>query len=125
MRRKREEEGAGDVLIKGNSEGLDQIILHNLVREDTAFDTEKMEMTCPRRPVPTVEDQSVVAKAVHSDHGEVGVMMMMMMSVFIHRTAPATQLSGDTARLNPRGRRETRRCCDPVGGRIKEFCRLF
>lgn len=33
--RKREEEGAGDVLIKGNSEGLDQIILHNLVREDT------------------------------------------------------------------------------------------
>lgn len=29
-----------DVLIKGNSEGLSQIILHNLIREDTAFDTE-------------------------------------------------------------------------------------
>lgn len=65
----REKEGAGDVLIKGNSEGLDQIILHNLVREDTAFDTEKMEMTCPQRPIPMVEDQSVVAKAVHSNHG--------------------------------------------------------
>lgn len=65
----REEEGAGDVLIKGNSEGLDQIILHNLVREDTAFDTEKIEMTCPQRPIPMVEDQSVVAKAVHSNHG--------------------------------------------------------
>lgn len=43
-----------DVLIKGNSEGLNQIILHNLVREDTAFDTEKMEMTCPQRPIPLV-----------------------------------------------------------------------
>lgn len=58
----------GDVLIKGNSEGLDQIILHNLVREDTAFDTEKMEMTCPQRPVPMVQDQSVVAKAIHFNH---------------------------------------------------------
>lgn len=58
----------GDVLIKGNSEGLDQIILHNLVREDTAFDTEKMEMTCPQRPIPTVGDQSVVAKAIHFNH---------------------------------------------------------
>lgn len=43
-----------DVLIKGNSEGLNQIILHNLVREDTAFDTEKMETTCPQRRVPLV-----------------------------------------------------------------------
>lgn len=43
-----------DVLIKGNSEGLNQIILHNLVREDTAFDTEKMEMTCPQRHIPMV-----------------------------------------------------------------------
>lgn len=54
----------GDVLIKGNSEGLDQIILHNLVREDTAFDTEKMEMTCPQRPVPVERDLSVVVKAI-------------------------------------------------------------
>lgn len=36
-----------DVLIKGNSEGLDQIILRNLVREDTVFDSEKMKMMCP------------------------------------------------------------------------------
>lgn len=41
-----------DVLIKGNSEGLDQIILHNLVREDTVFDSEKMEMRCPQRAAP-------------------------------------------------------------------------
>ena len=47
--RERESE---DVLIKGNSEGLNQIILHNLVREDTVFDTEKMETTCPQRLVP-------------------------------------------------------------------------
>lgn len=65
----REEERAGDVLIKGNSEGLDQIILHNLVREDTPFDTEKMELTCLQRLIPMVEDQSVVVKAVHSHHG--------------------------------------------------------
>lgn len=59
-----------DVLIKGNSEGLNQIILHNLVREDTAFDTEKMEMTCPQRPIPMVWDESVVAKAIHFNHGD-------------------------------------------------------
>lgn len=59
-----------DVLIKGNSEGLDQIILHNLVSWDTAFDTEKMEMTCPQRPIPTVRDQSVVAKAIHFNRGD-------------------------------------------------------
>lgn len=57
-----------DVLIKGNSEGLNQIILHNLVREDTAFDTEKMEMTCPQRPIPVAGDRSVVAKEIRSDH---------------------------------------------------------
>lgn len=50
VREKRECE-LEDVLIKGNSEGLNQIILHNLVREDTAFDSEKMEMTCPQRPI--------------------------------------------------------------------------
>lgn len=48
-----------DVLIKGNSEGLNQIILHNLVREDTAFDTEKMEMTCPQRHVPMAPSNSL------------------------------------------------------------------
>lgn len=37
-----------NVLIKGNSEGLYQIKLHNVVREDTAFDTEKMKLTCPQ-----------------------------------------------------------------------------
>lgn len=58
----------GDVLIKGNSEGLDQIILHNLVREDTAFDTEKMEMTCPQRAVPVERDPSVVVKAIDFNH---------------------------------------------------------
>lgn len=58
-----------DVLIKGNSEGLNQIILHNLVREDTAFDTEKMEMTCPQRPIPVVWNQSVAARAIHFNRG--------------------------------------------------------
>lgn len=40
-----------DVLIKGNSEGLYQIKLHNVVREDTAFETEKMKMTCPQMAI--------------------------------------------------------------------------
>lgn len=95
-RGEREEEGAGDVLIKGNSEGLDQIILRNLVREDTAFDTEKMELTCPQRAViPTVEDQSVVAKAVHANHRR-GRGARMRTSLFIYRAAPAMELSTET-----------------------------
>lgn len=40
-----------NVLIKGNSEGLYQIKLHNVVREDTAFDTEKMKLTCPQMAI--------------------------------------------------------------------------
>lgn len=97
----REDEGDGDVLIKGNSEGLDQIILHNLVREDTAFETEKMEVTCPQRAIPMVEDQSLAAKAVHSNHGgddddDGG-------SVYIQDSPCDEALHGDTGRLNPAG----------------------
>lgn len=97
----REDEGARDVLIKGNSEGLDQIILHNLVREDTAFETEKMGLTCPQRPIPVVEDQSVAAKAVHSDHG--GDEEEEEESVYVQGSPCDEAQHGDTARLNPAG----------------------
>lgn len=80
---------------------MDQIILHNLVREDTAFDTEKMELTCPQRPIPMVEDQSVAAKAVHSNHG--GDEEEEEESVDIQGSPCDEAQHGDTARLNPAG----------------------
>lgn len=58
-----------DVLIKGNSEGLNQIILHNLIREDTAFDTEKMEMTRPQIPVLSARGEDVAEEAARLNHG--------------------------------------------------------
>lgn len=65
---KKKKSESRDVLIKGNSEGLDQIILHNLVREDTVFDSEKMKMTCPQRAIPTEQDLSVIVEVIDCNH---------------------------------------------------------
>lgn len=67
-KKKKKKSESRDVLIKGNSEGLDQIILHNLVREDTVFDSEKMKMTCPQRAFPTEQDLSVIVEVIDCNH---------------------------------------------------------
>lgn len=45
-------------------------------------------MTCPQRPIPTVRDQSVFAKAVHLNHGDDDES-----GLFMYRTADTVQLS--------------------------------
>lgn len=67
-------------------------MLRNLVRQDTVFDSEKMEMTCPQRAIPTERDLSVIVKVIDCNHrGDDD-----QSSVFTFRLADPLWLSGKT-----------------------------